>query len=68
MARYKLRCKVCKAVATIDTDSKTFDIDYPAETSPYGGDFPHGTMRECPLARGLEPEQLVRDKRVEALR
>jgi len=67
MAKYKVRCKVCKAVATIDTDNKTFDIDYPAETSPYGGNFSHATMMECPLTQGLEPEQLVEDSRVEAL-
>jgi len=67
MAKYRVRCKVCKAVATIDTDNKTFDIDFPADTSPYGGGFPHNTMRECPLTQGLNPEQLIRDERVEVL-
>lgn len=67
MAKYKVRCKTCRGVATIDTDAKTLDIDYPPDTSPYGGAFPHTSTKECPLMQGLNPERLAQDERVEVL-
>lgn len=64
---YKVRCKQCQGVATIDTEAKTCDISYARETSPYGPDFPHPSMTQCPLTEGLDLEQLVHDDRVEVL-
>jgi hypothetical protein len=64
---YKVRCKTCGGVSTIDTESKTWDTTYPPETSPYGGRFPHPTMKDCPLTSGLSPEELIKDPRVEVL-
>lgn len=65
--KFKVRCKICRGTADVDTDAKTFDISYPEETTPYGGDYPHSSMRECPLTSCTNPETLPQDERVEEI-
>lgn len=67
MAKHRLRCRKCKAVAEIDTEAKTANLTYPRETSPYGGRYPHTSMAECPLTRGLAVDRLLAHPEVEAV-
>ena len=57
MSEETWECNLCHATARIDVDAtpKTYHSKYPADTGPYSDrPMPH----DCPIKKGLLPEQL----------
>lgn len=68
MTIIKVRCKICKAEATIDRNARTMKIVYLATSSPLrGSTYPHRSTRECPLTQGLLPDALILHPSIEVL-
>jgi hypothetical protein len=63
----KVRCKVCGATSDIEPGRSLWDIRYARGRSPYGGDFPHPRLDDCPLTRGIRPEEILEDKDIEEI-
>jgi hypothetical protein len=63
----KVRCRICGATSDIDPEKESWDIRYPRACSPYGQNFPHARLSDCPLTRGIKAREVLRDKDIEEI-